>query len=208
MNTYGGFPTKQQEILYGKLSESLILLLSHYIIQTIKHSEINQIEFTERLLLIFQQMSKLEANKYSPPRLSEFFQDLALMVAPKEEIPANEEYTSMDSPTTKTDSDIMERSYISPKFHSKETSFTNKRAGRSFSNSKLDKDIKFESPVRTYKGWAQDSRPKILSKYPGLEKTVNKYFHIKKHQEPSKFHQKVKKNSENAKDIYIRSPLS
>lgn len=153
MSTYGGFSNRHQEMLYGKLNESLVLLMSHHIIQVLNEAPVNLKEFTERLIIIYSQMMKLESSKYYPPRISEYFQDLTLLCASREGVNAPNFDVTTESPS-KSDLECPAVDRRSIAVQQAPRVLSDKQINsRSFSQSRFsEKESIVDSPHRTYKG--------------------------------------------------------
>lgn len=76
MSVYSGFTTRQQEVTYGRLTESLLLLLQ----ETLLHSGPlpKDRHWTRKFLQTYARMNKQEGRKYLPPRLSSCVKELAV----------------------------------------------------------------------------------------------------------------------------------
>jgi len=75
MSVYSGFPTRQQEVTYGRLTESLLLLMQETLLNS-GHLPKDR-NWTRRFLQTYAKMDRLEGHKYLPPRLSSCVRELA-----------------------------------------------------------------------------------------------------------------------------------
>lgn len=76
MSVYSGFPTRQQEVTYGRLTESLLLLMQKTLLER-GNWQGNPL-WTRRFLQTYGRMERLERRKYLPPRLSSCVRELAV----------------------------------------------------------------------------------------------------------------------------------
>lgn len=78
MSIYSGFSTRNQETLYGKLCEELVIMLANRVMKAMKNELADDTAFSQTLISIYTKMSKLELHKYLPPKLSQCCAKLAL----------------------------------------------------------------------------------------------------------------------------------
>lgn len=78
MSVYSGFSTRQQEVTYNRLTETLLLLLQDRLVSSQRHSDGPVDQFwLEQFLGVYTQMSRMEMHKYFPPKLTQCVRDLA-----------------------------------------------------------------------------------------------------------------------------------
>ena len=78
MSVYSGFSTRQQEVTYNRLTETLLLLLQDRLLSAQHHGEGPVDQFwLEQFMGVYTQMSRMEMHKYFPPKLTQCVRDLA-----------------------------------------------------------------------------------------------------------------------------------
>jgi hypothetical protein len=78
MSIYSGFSTRNQETLYGKLCEDLVVILANRVLKALKSEAVDDSIFSKTLVSIYTKMGKLELHKYLPPKLSNCCTKLAV----------------------------------------------------------------------------------------------------------------------------------
>lgn len=77
MSVYSGFSTRQQELAYSRLTETLLLLLQDRLLTLHRRGEESQAHWLERFLDVYSRMTRLEMHKYFPPKLTRCVRELA-----------------------------------------------------------------------------------------------------------------------------------
>ena len=78
MSVYSGFTTRNQEVTYNRLTETLLLLLQDRLLALQRHFDIPADHFwEEQFNSVYSQMSRMEMHKYFPPKLTQCVRDLA-----------------------------------------------------------------------------------------------------------------------------------
>lgn len=78
MSIYSGFSTRNQETIYGKLCEDLVIILANRVLKALKAEAVDDSSFSKTLISIYTKMGKLELHKYLPPKLSQCCNKLAV----------------------------------------------------------------------------------------------------------------------------------
>ena len=78
MSVYSGFSTRQQEVTYNRLTESMLLLLKDRIFAAERREGAPDGYWMEQFTGVYGQMNRMEAHKYFPPKLTQCVRDLAV----------------------------------------------------------------------------------------------------------------------------------
>jgi hypothetical protein len=81
MSVYSGFSTRLQETTYNRLTETLIHLLQVRVLCAIRSEPIDDDIWSSKFSSVYAKLSKLEMQKYLPPKFSESCKELAMHYA-------------------------------------------------------------------------------------------------------------------------------
>ena len=81
MSVYSGFSTRLQETTYNRLTETLIHLLQIRVLCAIRSEPIDDDIWSSKFSSVYAKLSKLEMQKYLPPKFSESCKELAMHYA-------------------------------------------------------------------------------------------------------------------------------
>ena len=98
MSVYNGFATRQQETNYNRLVESLIFTLQARITLSAKEGPLSEEKFRQRILSLHEALSKMEAFKYSSPKISESCKELIQLLNPAPQPPSARRMSRSSTP--------------------------------------------------------------------------------------------------------------
>lgn len=81
MSVYSGFSTRLQETTYNRLTETLIHLLQVRVLCAVRSEPIDDDIWSNKFSSVYAKLSKLEMQKYLPPKFSESCKELAMHYA-------------------------------------------------------------------------------------------------------------------------------